>query len=130
MGKFSKRLNKINKNFRNILVVGSAFGNLEELLNDVATVFILYPKDESLRRKNLIYRETIESTFTIPEVDFVIIDKNLIHVIPTLLPLWRACYPFIMIEGDIKNSEEHYKFLKSNCYKIIDIHKHYHLWKN
>ena len=74
MGKFSKRLNKINKNFRNILVVGSAFGNLEELLNDVATVFILYPKDESLRRKNLIYRETIESTFTIPEVDFVIID--------------------------------------------------------
>lgn len=130
MGKFSKRLKKLNKNYRNILVIGSAFGNLVEMLEEAPTVFILYPKDETLRYKNLIYRENLESVNHLPDVDFVIIDREYVHTLPNILFLLRARFPQILIEGEPMSSIEQHKFLKSHGYKVVDIHNTHHLWKN
>jgi len=130
MGKFSKRLKKLNKNYRNVLVIGSAFGNLAELLENAPTVFTLYPKDDTVRSKNLIYRENVESLNEIRDVDFVIVDKEYTHVLTSILQLLRNCYPFILIEGGPMTSVEQHKFLKSHSYKVIDIHTTHHLWKN
>lgn len=130
MGKFSKRLKKLNKNYRNIVVVGSAFGNLIEILEEANAVFVVCPSDTSLRFKNLIYRENIESVNFIPEVDFVFIDKEHINCVPLMITMLRATFPYILVEGDVYSSVDQHKFLKSHSYKIIDIHSTYHLWKN
>jgi hypothetical protein len=60
MSKFTKKISKVHKELKDILVVGSAFGNIEDLLETCSTVFISHPKDENLRRKNLVYRENNE----------------------------------------------------------------------
>ena len=41
MTKFSKRMKKANRKARNVLAVGTALGNLEDLLEAFNTVFVV-----------------------------------------------------------------------------------------
>jgi hypothetical protein len=129
MGKFSKHLKKENKNLKNVLVIGSAFGNLEDLVESGINIFVVYPKDESIRRKNIIYREDLSSIHVLSDIDFIIIDKELIHVIPNLEPVWKKHKTTILVEGSIGDSLEQHKFLKSQRYQITEIKKWHHIWK-
>jgi hypothetical protein len=110
-------------------VVGSAFGNIEDLLETCSTVFISHPKDENLRRKNLVYRESLDSIHLLHNIDFIIIDQDLINVIPTLERVWKKWSSALVIEGSTDTSMPYNKFLKLNRYQIVDIQKHYHVWK-
>jgi hypothetical protein len=129
MSKFAKRMKKINKNFRNVLVIGSAFGNLQDLIDTAQTVFVVYPKDDTVRAKNLIYREELDSANILTDIDFVFIDEEYVHVLPNLQQLWRCAIATIMIEGSVGNSVDYYKFMKSLRYQVIDIRKDYHVWQ-
>jgi hypothetical protein len=129
MGKFLKRIRKINKHCRNGIVLGSGFGNLEELLEMNSTIFIVYAKDDSIRRKNLIYRESLESTFTLHDIDFIFIDKDMVNLIPDLKPLWKKANCMLIVEGDTSTTMEHNKFLKKERFQIIDARKNSHIWK-
>ena len=129
MSKFTKKISKVHKELKDILVVGSAFGNIEELLDSCSTVFISHPKDENLRRKNLIYRESLDSIQLLHNIDFIIIDQDLINVIPTLERVWKKWSSALVIEGGTDTSMPYNKFLKLHSYQIVDIQKHYHVWK-
>jgi len=129
MSKFSKKISKVHKELKDILVVGSAFGNIEDLLETCSTVFISHPKDENLRRKNLVYRESLDSIHLLHNIDFIIIDQDLINVIPTLERVWKKWSSALVIEGSTDTSMLYNKFLKLNRYQIVDIQKHYHVWK-
>ncbi len=129
MGKFSKRIKKINKHYRNGVVVGSGFGNIEDLLESTSTIFIVYPKDSSLRRKNLIYRENLELVHSLHDIDFVFIDKDMVNLIPEIKPLWKRAHCLLIVEGDPSTSMEHNKFLRKERFQIIDIGKNWHIWK-
>ncbi len=129
MSKFTKKISKVHKELKDILVVGSAFGNIEDLLETCSTVFISYPKDENLRRKNLVYRESLDSIHLLHNIDFIIIDQDLINVIPTLERVWKKWSSALVIEGSTDTSMLYNKFLKLNRYQIVDIQKHYHVWK-
>jgi len=129
MGKFSKRIKKVNKHYRNGLVLGSAFGNMEDLLENTSTIFLTFPKDETLRRKNLIYREDLESIHALYDIDFVFIDKDLVHLIPELRPLWKRIQCLLIVEGDPSTSMEFNKFLRKERFQIIEIGKNWHIWK-
>lgn len=129
MGKFSKRIKKINKHYRNGVVIGSGFGNLEDLLESTSTIFIVYPKDSSLRRKNLIYREDLESVHSLHDIDFVFVDKDMVNLIPELKSLWKRIHCLLIVEGDPSTSMEYNKFLKKERFQIIEIGKKWHIWK-
>lgn len=129
MSKFTKKISKVHKELKDILVVGSAFGNIEDLLETCSTVFISHPKDENLRRKNLVYRESLDSIHLLHNIDFIIIDQDLINVIPTLERVWKKWSSALVIEGSTDTSMPYNKFLKLNRYQIVDIQKHYHVWK-
>jgi hypothetical protein len=129
MGKFSKRIKKINKHYRNGVVLWSGFGNIDDLLESTSTIFIVYPKDDTLRRKNLIYRENLESIHALYDIDFVFIDKDMVNLIPELKPLWKRAHCLLIVEGDPSTSMEHNKFLRKERFQIIDIGKNWHIWK-
>jgi hypothetical protein len=89
----------------------------------------VYPKDETLRRKNIIYREELDSAYVLMDVDFIIVDKDLIHIIPELQPVWKKQKTIIIIEGSTNDSINQHKFLTSQRYQITEIKKDYHIWK-
>ncbi len=57
MAKFAKRLKKLSGYTENALVVGTAFGNLDQLLEIYINVFVINDEPPSVKARNLIYKE-------------------------------------------------------------------------
>jgi hypothetical protein len=130
MTKFSKRIRKINRRARNLLVIGTAFGNLEELLDSFDTVFVVGNNPPIIKKRNLIYRENYDDIHTLTDVDIIIVDFDHSNFIPELTQVWRRTNPAIVVQGPELISKDIQKILKSDHYNIVDVAKGYYLWKN
>ena len=74
MNKIKKRLSKLSKNADNALVIGAAFGQLEQLLDLYSTIFVVNEDNTELKAKNLIYRQSIDRLDSIVNVRAVFFD--------------------------------------------------------
>ena len=81
------------------LVVGNAFGHLNELLNMFNTVFLL-ESNTDIKAKNLVNRKNIESTFDLKNVTAVFVDLDKLNIMNKLSPLYTSTWPDLFIEGD------------------------------
>ena len=59
MTKFKKRLHKLSRNHAHALVLGSAFGILDQVVEIYNTVFVVSAEQPAFKAKNLVYKETI-----------------------------------------------------------------------
>ena len=130
MTKFSKRLKKSNKLARNILVLGTALGNLEDLLEVFDTVFVVNGLGPRIQKRNVIYRETFDDIHVLTDIDFIIIDLDQEKFITELNQVWRRTSPTIIIQGPELISTEYQKVLKADQYAIREVAKGYYVWKN
>ena len=130
MTKFSKRIKKINRRARNLLVIGTAFGNLEELLDSFDTVFVVSSNPPIIKKRNLIYRENYNDIHTLTDVDIIIVDFDHNNFIPELTQVWRRTNPAIVVQGPDLISKDIQKMLKSDHYNIVEVVYGYYLWKN
>jgi hypothetical protein len=128
--KFSKRLKKSNKQARNILVLGTALGNLEDLLDTFDTVFVVNELEPRIRKRNAVYRENFDNIHLLTDIDFIIVDFNQEKFIPELTQIWRRTAPTIIIQGPELISAECQKILKADHYAIREVAKGYYVWKN
>ena len=113
-----------------MLVVGTAFGNLEELLDSFNTVFVVSNDPPIIKKRNLIYRENYDDIHTLTDVDIIMIDFDQSNFIPELTQVWRRTGPAIVVQGPDLISKDIQKILKSDHYNIVDVAKGYYLWKN
>ena len=130
MTKFSKRIKKINRRARNLLVLGTAFGNLGELLDSFDTVFVITNSPPIIKKRNLIYRENYNDIHTLTDVDIIIVDFDHSNFISELTQVWRRTNPAIVVQGPDLISKDIQKMLKSDHYNIVEVAKGYYLWKN
>ena len=130
MTKFSKRIKKINRRARNLLVLGTAFGNLGELLDSFDTVFVITNSPPIIKKRNLIYRENYNDIHTLTDVDIIIVDFDHSNFISELTQVWRRTNPAIVVQGPDLISKDIQKILKSDHYNIVEVAKGYYLWKN
>jgi hypothetical protein len=130
MTKFSKRIKKINRKSRNLLILGTAFGHLEELLDSFGTVFVVSNSLPIIKKRNLIYRENYDDIHVLTDVDIIIVDFEYGNFIPELTQVWRRTNPAIVVQGPDLISKDIQKILKSDHYNIVEITKDYYLWKN
>lgn len=128
--KFSKRLKKSNKQARNILVLGTALDNLEDLLDVFDTVFIINASGPRIQKRNAVYRETFNDINILTDIDFIIIDLDQEKFITELIQVWRKTCPTIIIQGPELISIEYQKILKADHYAIREVAKSYYVWKN
>lgn len=119
MDKFKKRISKnVKKVPIDCLVIGNGFGYLDNLLEMFNTVFV-YESDISIKARNLILRETIESTFDLRDVTAVFIDLNKLHIMNQLSPLLTSVEPDIFVEGDDVIPKTETKLLYQIGYRAI-----------
>jgi hypothetical protein len=130
MTKFSKRIRKIDRKARNLLVVGTAFGNLEELLDSFDTVFVVGSSPPTIKKRNLVYRENYDNIQSLTDIDIILVDFDHGNFIPELTQVWRRTNPSIVVQGPDLISKDIQKILKSDHYNIVDVAKGYYLWKN
>ena len=101
MAKFIKRLKKSGlKNLRNIVVLGTGFGHMDQLLEEADNIFVLTSTFGSLRKRNLIYRENFENITIYPEIDLVLVDRKYINSLEALRHILTRFNPPIYIQGE------------------------------
>jgi hypothetical protein len=111
-------------------VIGTAFGNLEELLDSFDTVFVVSSGPPIFKKRNLIYRENYDDIHTLTDVDIIIVDFDQVNFIPELTQVWRRTNPAVIVQGPDLPSKDIQKILKSDHYAIVEVAKGYYLWKN
>jgi len=123
-------MRKLDKRSRNVLVVGTALEQLEDLLETFATVFVISNTAPRLQKRNVVYREDFDNIHLLTDIDLIIIDINQEHTIPELIQVWRRTNPTIVIQGPELISKDFQKLLKVDHYAIIEVAKGYYVWKN
>lgn len=129
MAKFSKKLRKIKKHLSNCVVIGTAFENIDELLEVFDTVFILGATTLTVRQKNIIYVKDVAYVSSFFDVDMIFVDQDKLQDMKFLAPLLSKSKPVIFIEGAEIISNEYAQCIKYHNYEVVELEKKYQIWK-
>ena len=129
MTKFQKRLSKLTKNNTSALVIGSAFGQISEILSMYSTVFVVNENMLELKAKNLIYRQTIDRLSHLVNVGIVFLDIKHIDKLENLQPFWKKNNSLVLIEGNDAISRELSKPLYDSGWRCTSLQGIFHVWE-
>lgn len=129
MSKFEKRLRKNHQHLENALVIGTAFGHLEDLLAVFKTVFVLASVPPTIKARNLVYRETAENLEQMYDISTVFVDLKHLNGIERVMPLIKKYRSTILVEGNDPIGRNLSGELYKNHYKCVDLQGTHHVWK-
>ena len=129
MNKFQKRLSKLNKNQVNAVVIGTAFGNLENVLGIYATVFVIDENFPTVKAKNLVYREDFHNLNAITEVSAIFFDLSRLDRFEMVKDFWQRNNSKVIIEGDEPISREFSKSLYDTGWGCTSKQGLFHVWE-
>ena len=129
MTKFQKRLSKLTKNKTNALVIGTAFGQLAQLLDLYSTIFVVNENTTELKSKNLIYRQSIERLDNIVNVGAVFFDITHISKLESLQTFWKKNNSLIFIEGGDALPRQLSKPLYDSGWRCTSLQGVFHVWE-
>jgi hypothetical protein len=129
MNKFQKRLCKLDKNQVNAVVIGCAFGNLENILEIYATVFVIDKNFPTVKAKNLVYKEDFDNLNAITEVSAIFFDLNRLDQFEMVKDFWQRNSSKVIIEGDEPISREFSKPLYDTGWGCTSKQGLFHVWE-
>jgi hypothetical protein len=129
MNKFQKRLSKLYKNQVNALVIGTAFGNLETILEMYATVFVIDENSPTVKAKNLVYKENFHNLNAITEVSAIFFDLNRLDQFEMVKDFWQRNNSKVIIEGDEPIGREFSKPLYDTGWGCTSKQGLFHIWE-
>ena len=129
MNKFQKRLSKLTKNNTSALVIGTAFGQISQILSMYSTVFVVNEDMLELKAKNLIYRQTIDRLDYIVNVGVVFLDMKHIGKLENLQTFWKKNDSLVLIEGNDVISRDLSKPLYDSGWRCTSLQGIFHVWE-
>ena len=129
MAKFAKRLRKLSGYTENALVVGKAFGNLDQLLEIYTNVFVVDEDPPSAKARNLIYKENFDDLNALIQVGAIFIDLDKIDKLEILEDFWQRHRSTIFVEGNDCILRHLSKPLFKTGWQCTSLQGIYHVWK-
>jgi hypothetical protein len=129
MTKLSKKIRKENKHARNAIVLGTAFGNLEDISLSFSTIFV-FPSENNFKKRNIIYVENIESLLIFSDIDAIFVDVSFVDSVTSLISVWRRDHSTFFFEGSDALHEDIRNALRTDRYTCKEIAKHYQVWRS
>ena len=129
MAKFAKRLRKLSGYTENALVVGKAFGNLDQLLEIYTNVFVVDEDPPSVKARNLIYKENFNDLNVLTQVGAVFIDLDKIDQLEVLEDFWQRHKSTIFVEGNDCILRHLSKPLFKTGWQCTSLQGIYHVWE-
>jgi len=130
MTKLQKRLNKLTKNTTSALVIGTAFGQLTQILDIYSTVFVYDEDNCELKAKNLIFRQNIDRLDYLVNVGVVFLDMKHISKLDNLQPFWKKNNSLVLIEGNDAIPRELSKPLYDSGWRCTSLQGTFHVWEH
>ena len=129
MAKFAKRLRKLSGYTENALVVGKAFGNLDQLLEIYTNVFVVDDDPPSAKARNLIYKENFDDLNALIQVGAIFIDLDKIDKLEILEDFWQRHRSTIFVEGNDCILRHLSKPLFKTGWQCTSLQGIYHVWE-
>ena len=129
MNKFQKRLRKLDKTQVNAIVIGTAFGNLENILGIYATVFVIDENFPTVKAKNLVYKENFHNLNAITEVGAIFFDLSRLDQFEMVKDFWQRNKSKVIIEGDEPIGREFSKPLYDTGWGCTSKQGLFHVWE-
>ena len=129
MAKFAKRLRKLSGYTENALVVGKAFGNLDQLLEIYTNVFVVDDDPPSAKARNLIYKENFDDLNVLTQVGAIFIDLDKIDKLEILEDFWQRHKSTIFVEGNDCILRHLSKPLFKTGWQCTSLQGIYHVWE-
>jgi hypothetical protein len=129
MNKFQKRLSKLEKNKVNAVVIGCAFGNLENILEIYNTVFVIDESFPTVKAKNLVYKENFHNLNAITEVSAIFFDLDRLDRFEMVKEFWQRNNSKVIIEGDEPIGREFSKPLYDTGWGCTSKQGSFHVWE-
>ena len=129
MAKFAKRLRKLSSYTENALVVGKAFGNLDQLLEIYINVFVIDDSPPSAKARNLIYKENFDDLNVLTQVGAIFIDLDKIDKLDILEDFWQRHRSTIFVEGNDCILRHLSKPLFKTGWQCTSLQGIYHVWE-
>jgi hypothetical protein len=129
MAKFAKRLRKLSGYTENALVVGKAFGNLDQLLEIYTNVFVVDDDPPSAKARNLIYKENFDDLNVLTQVGAIFIDLDKIDQLAVLEDFWQRHKSTIFVEGNDCILRHLSKSLFKTGWQCTSLQGIYHVWE-
>jgi len=130
MDKIKKKLRKLSKIQGNALVLGSAFGNIENILTIYNTVFVIDENVPTAKAKNLIYKENFNYLNAITEVTAIFVDLNRLDRFESVRDFWQRNNSKIIVEGNEPIGREFSKSLYDTGWRCTSTQGSFHVWEN
>ena len=129
MAKFAIRLRKLSGYTENALVVGKAFGNLDQLLEIYTNVFVVDEDPPSTKARNLIYKENFDDLNILTQVGAIFIDLDKIDKLDILEDFWQRHRSTIFVEGNDCILRHLSKPLFKTGWQCTSLQGIYHVWE-
>lgn len=129
MAKFAKRLRKLSGYTENALVVGKAFGNLDQLLEIYTNVFVVDDDPPAAKARNLIYKENFDDLNILTQVGAIFIDLDKIDKLDILEHFWQRHKSTIFVEGNDCILRHLSKPLFKTGWQCTSLQGIYHVWE-
>ena len=129
MNKFEKRLKKSSGKGENSLVIGSAFGHLDFIINIYSTVFVIDKTLPSVKAKNLVYREDLTNLNNLAEIGTIFFDRSSIVQLESFESVWQRNKSNIIIEGNDPIDREFSTSLYKTGWRCTNTCGSFHIWE-
>ena len=129
MSKFKKRITKMAGKGGDALVIGTAMGHLEEILDSYSTVFVHDKEHPGIKSKRLVFKSEIRSVVKLSTVSTVFIDLEWIQTFNLINPILTRSRPVLIVEGNDVVPKTETGNLYRNGYRAIAQGGLFHIWK-
>ncbi len=129
MAKFAKRLKKLSGYIENALVVGKAFGYLDQLLEICTNVFVIDEHPPEIKARNLIYKENFNDLNTLAQIGVIFIDLNQVNHLDKLEEFWQRHKSTVFVEGNEVIPRNLSKPFYRSSWGCTSVHGIYHVWE-
>jgi hypothetical protein len=130
MTKFQKRLHKLSRNNAHALVLGSAFGILDQVVGIYNTVFVISAVPPAVKAKNLVYKETFVKLDHIQNIASIFIDHSELCNLDKVEAVWKTHNSKIFIEGGVRIDNTIAKPLYDSGWACTSLQGIFHVWEH
>ncbi len=129
MTAFAKKVAKAVKRPDTCIIIGNAFGHLDEIVETFNTVFILSSGDRVVKGKNVVYRESFDDITALPPVTAIFFNKETLEQINLVEKVIEKNRAMVFVEGDSQISENQHLYMKKKKYKLTETFKDHQRWE-
>jgi hypothetical protein len=130
MNKFQKRLTKLSRSNTHALVLGSAFGILDQIVEIYDTVFVVSALPPVIKAKNLIYKENFVKLDHLQDMSSIFVDIDQLDHLDKVEVIWRKHNSKLFVEGGDRVENDKVKILYDSGWACTSLQGSFHVWEH